>query len=304
MQLNKDAYLDSARQGENKWVRYLLAVGLILIMWQIVGAMPYVFLIVGGSILGLVDYTPGTGSLPEIDPLLSFTAFMLASVFFLLGIFLAVRFIHKRRFLSLITPARAIAWRRIIEGSVVWFALSALTSLIEALLYPGRYTWSFDPLRFIPFMILALIFIPIQASTEELFFRAYVLQGVGLRNRNIWLLSAISGILFMIPHLLNPEASVNYPLLSLFYFFMGAFLAYITLREGCLELALGVHIANNLFSILVANYTISVLPSPSLFTVNVLDAFYSVPSGIAGMLIFTWLFLNPLRRRDYEHSSE
>ncbi len=302
--MNQDAYLDSARQGENKWVRYLLAVGLILIMWQIVGAMPYVFLLVGGMVLGLVDYTPGTGALPVIDPLLSFIAFMLASVFFLLGIFLAIRFIHKRRFLSLITPARSIVWKRIFEGFAVWFVLAGVMSVVEALLYPGRYTWTFDPLKFIPFMILALIFIPIQASTEELFFRAYVMQTVGLRNRNIWLLSFISGILFMVPHLLNPEASINYPLLALFYFAMGAFLAYITLRDGRLELALGVHIANNLFSILVANYTVSVLPSPSLFTVQVLDALYSVPAGIVGMLIFTWLFLVPFRRRDQDHPSE
>jgi uncharacterized protein len=143
------------------------------------------------------------------------------------------------------------------------------------------------------------LLIPIQASTEELFFRGYLLQGVGLFSRNIWLLSIISGLLFMAPHFLNPEAAANYVLMGLGYFSMGAFLAYITLRDGRLELALGVHTANNLFTILLANTAISSLPSPSLFTVGVLDPLYSVTVGLVAWLIFVWLIFGPLRRKEH-----
>ena len=80
--------------------------------------------------------------------------------------------------------------------------------------------------RFLPFLFLALILIPIQTSAEELFFRGYVLQGIGLHWKNIWVLSTISGLLFGLPHLLNPEASVNYPLLGFYYFAFGFSLAY------------------------------------------------------------------------------
>ncbi len=150
-----------------------------------------------------------------------------------------------------------------LAGFGLWFLLIGLTSILEALFYPGRYALTFKVEQFIPYAILALVLIPIQTSAEELFFRGYILQGVGLHSRNIWLLSAISGFLFMAPHFLNPEASSNYYLMGIYYFSMGAFLAYITLREGQLELALGVHAANNLFSVLIANYTVSSLPSPS-----------------------------------------
>jgi membrane protease YdiL (CAAX protease family) len=238
-----------------------------------------------------------TGSLPGVDPIVSFVALMLASVFLVLGITLAVRFIHNRPLRTLITPARSIAWGRLFQGFGAWFVLAALMSMVEALLYPGRYVWTLDLRRFLPFVFLALILIPIQTSGEELFFRAYLLQGIGIRLRNIWILSSISGFLFMLPHFLNPEASVNYPLMGLYYFSMGAFLAYITLRDGRLELALGVHVANNLFSVLFANYTTSVLPSPSLFTVNVLDAVYSVPAALVAMVIFVLLFVGPLREQ-------
>ncbi len=66
---------------------------------------------------------------------------------------------------------------------------------------------------------------------------------------------------------------------------------------GSLELALGVHTANNLFALLLANTSISSLPSPSIFTVNVLDPLYSVLAGLVAWMVFVWLIFGPLRRR-------
>ncbi|HEX7394715.1 MAG TPA: type II CAAX endopeptidase family protein [Anaerolineaceae bacterium] len=293
-----NAYLDLIRQGKTGWWRFVLAVALILFLWQILGALPSVFLL----ILVLVDGNPQTGISPAgqfvgVEPVFSFAVLMLASVFFLVGIFLAVRFIHQRPFRTLITPARLIAWKRFFQGFAVWFVLSGLMSLVEALLYPGRYVWTLDLRRYIPFVFLALVLIPIQTSAEELFFRGYILQGVGLRLRNIWVLSAISGFLFMLPHLLNPEARVNYGLMGFYYFFIGAVMAFVTLQDGRLELALGLHAANNLFAALFANYTVTVMPTPSLFTINTLDAVYSVSAAVIGLIVFVLIFMGPLRRR-------
>jgi hypothetical protein len=294
--LKMDKYLDLARQGKYTWRRYVLAVAFILFMWQILGAIPSVFLLISGMINDQIHTITDAITLPGVNPLVSFVALMLGSVAFLLGLTLAMRFIHGRPLRTLITPARSISWGRLLAGFGLWFLLIGLTSILEALFYPGRYSLTFRVEQFIPYAILALVLIPIQTSAEELFFRGYILQGVGLRSRNIWLLSAISGFLFMAPHFLNPEASSNYYLMGIYYFSMGAFLAYITLREGQLELALGVHAANNLFSVLIANYTVSSLPSPSLFTVDVLDPIFSVPAALVGMGIFLWFFLGPFRR--------
>jgi hypothetical protein len=232
-----------------------------------------------------------------VDQTLYFVVSMLASVAFLVGIFLAVRFIHERPFRTLITPARRVDWPRLFQGFAVWFVIAALTAALEALLYPGRYVLTLDLPRFIPFALLALILIPIQTSTEEFFFRAYLLQGFGLRLRNIWVLSVLSGLIFGLPHLLNPEASANYFLMGLYYVSMGAVLACVALREGRLELVLGLHAANNLFAALFANYEISVMPSPSMFTIGELDVVYSVGTGILGLLVFALVFLVLLRRK-------
>jgi membrane protease YdiL (CAAX protease family) len=291
-----NAYLDLARQGKTNWWRFILAFILILFLWQILGALPSVFLLIW--VLG--DGNPQTSPSPagqfvRVEPIIGFVVPMLASVLFLFGIFLAIRLIHQRPFRTLITPALAIAWRRFFQGFMVWFFLSGLMSLVEATLYPGRYVWKLDLRIYIPFAFLALILIPIQTSAEELFFRAYILQGAGLHLRNIWVLSTISGFLFMVPHLLNPEARGNYILMGIYYFFIGGVMAYITLRDGRLELALGLHAANNIFSALVANYTVTVMPTPSLFTVNTLDVVYSVSAAVIGLIGFVLIFIGPLR---------
>jgi len=293
-----NAYLDLARRGQNTWWRYVLAVFEILFMWQILGSVPTALLIVWEMLFGNVRTVQEATSLPGIDPLVTFITFMLASILFLIGIIVAMFFIHRRSLFSLITPARSFAWKRMWQGFVLWFVLAGLTSILEAGLYPGRYAFSFNLAKFVPFAVAALILIPIQTSTEEFFFRGYILQGTGLRIRNIWILCAISGLLFGAPHLINPEAASNYLLMGLFYFAMGAFLAYLTLRDGRLELALGVHAANNLFSVLIANTKISALPSPSIFMANVLDPVFSVPAGLIGLAILTWLCLGPFGQKE------
>ena len=296
--LKMDAYLDLARRGKNAYWRYILAVVLILFMWQIVGAIPYLILLFMALLSGQVHTVNEALNPPGVDPLVSFVALMLASMAFLVGIWMAMRFIHNRSLRTLITPARSIAWGRFLQGFALWFLLMGLVSALEAGLHPGRYSWTFHADKFFPFAIVALFFIPFQTSAEELFFRGYLLQGVGLLKKNIWLLSGLSGFLFMAPHFLNPEASSNYLLMGLYYFSMGAFLAYITLRDGRLELALGVHAANNLFSVLIANYTVSSLPSPFLLTVNVLDPVFSVPVALASMVVFILFFLASFRRQE------
>ena len=289
-------YLDAARKGKNEWWRYLSAIFLILVMWQLVGAMPTLGLLLALSLDNDPATTVNATGPVGVSTTASFVVFMLASLFFLAGIWMAVRGIHGRPLRSLVTAQGGLAWKRLFQGFLVWGTIASLTSLLEALLYPGRYQLTLDLPRFIPFVFIALLLVPIQTSTEELFFRGYLLQGFGLRLRNPWLLSLISGLFFGLPHLLNPEASSNYLLMGLYYIATGAVLAYITLRDGRLELALGMHAANNLFSTLLANYKITVLPSPSLFTIQELDPVFSVIAALVGLGIFLWIFLGPLAR--------
>jgi len=101
-------------------------------------------------------------------------------------------------------------------------------------------------------------------------------------------------------HYANPEVSVNVVLTLAYYFTVGLFMAVITLKDNRLELALGCHIGINLF-VLVANYSGSVLPVPSIFTVTVLDPVYNLVSFIIMAGLF-YLFLNLAKKRELSDS--
>jgi len=93
----------------------------------------------------------------------------------------------------------------------------------------------------------------------------------------------------MLPHLANPEVSAGPVLLALFYFSFGAFLALITLKDNGLELALGAHAGNNLFTALLVNYEGGALTTPAIFTATELDPLFNLVTSLVAMAIFYWL---------------
>lgn len=164
--------------------------------------------------------------------------------------------------------------------------IGGILSLVEAILYPGRYVFTPDLNAYLPIAIASLILVPLQTTSEEFFFRGYLLQHAGLRIKNIVALGFLSGFLFTLPHLANPEVVESGALMLLFYFAIGAFLVVITLRDNGLELALGVHAGNNLFSTLFASYTNDVFQMPVLFSVTKFDMAYNLITLFLGMLVF------------------
>ena len=288
-------YLEVARRGKNDWWRYLISFSSILATWFIVGSIPVVIFMAYISMDGNPDTNfSGTGfeGVPVIP---EFSITMSSFIPFLVATLLAVRFIHERPVRTLVTGKTHIRWKRMFAGAGVWLLIVALLSLFESILYPGRYVLTFQPMTLLVFTALALILIPLQSSAEEFFFRGYLLQWMGLRLKNRWILSLLNGALFFLPHAANPEMATGSILIGLGYFAMGFFFTFITLQDHGLELALGMHASNNLFAALFANYTISALPSPSLFTVQTLDPVYSLASLVVGMAAFYLIFFNPTR---------
>ena len=273
MQSQTSRYLALARLGRNQWWRYLLGALVILFFWLVLGFLPYIWLIGGGS----------------ADPLLDYIAVNFSIVMMLGGLFLTVRVIHRRPLFSLISAERALDWRRITRGAVAWGVIGLIITLIEHLLYPDRYYLSFNPDRFFMFAALALVLTPLQTTTEELVFRGYVMQGLGIVVRRPALVAVLSGGVFTVPHLLNPEVRQHgVVLMAASYFAIGLLLAAVTLRDGRLELAIGVHAANNLLLVLVANYEGSVLKTDSIFTARELDPLYTLITLTGGALVFYW----------------
>jgi membrane protease YdiL (CAAX protease family) len=191
-----------------------------------------------------------------------------------------------------------VNWGRIGLGAIFWFVLSIVVTIGDALLHPGTYHWVFNFPQWLPFALTALLLTPIQTTAEEWMFRGYLLQGMGRIFRNRTGLILLSGIIFAIPHFLNPEMQIDFALLALYYFSIGAFLAWMTLKYESLELAMGVHAANNLFAILIANYEGSALPSPAMFMATNLDPMYSLLSFLAAAILFMLLVFKVSSKND------
>jgi uncharacterized protein len=288
-------YLEVAHHGRNDWWRYLISFPAILVIWFIVGSIPVLLLMAYVSMDGDPTTSYSATGFIGISVLPEFLVTMSSFIPFIVATLLMVRVIHGRPLKTLITGEAQIRWGRMLSGAAVWMVIAALLAVLEALLYPGRYVFTFQPAILLIFAVLALILIPIQTSAEELFFRGYLLQWMGLRLKNKWLLSFLNGVLFFLPHAVNPEMATGSILIGLGYFAMGFFLALITLQDNGMELALGMHAANNLFSALFANYTVTALPSPSLFTVQTLDPVYSFVALVVGLILFYIVFFGLTR---------
>lgn len=273
MQPQTERYLDLARQGRNAWWRYALGAVTIAFFWLVLGYVPYLLLVGAGLSDQLLEYLA-----------VNFSIFMM-----LAGLVLAVTVIHRRPLLSLVTPEARVDWLRVARGALVWAAIAAVIVAIEHALFPDRYYLSFDAERFFVFLALVLVLTPIQAGTEELVFRAYAMQGLALLTRRRVLVAVASSLIFTVPHLLNPEVHQHGVLImAANYFAIGMLLATITLRDGRLELAIGLHAVNNVFLALVANYEGSALTTESIFTARELDPVYALITLVIGAFAFHW----------------
>ena len=83
--------------------------------------------------------------------------------------------------------------------------------------------------------------VPLQTSAEELFFRGYLMQGLGRIFPMRLLPFVITSTLFGLLHFTNPEVDKLGDIILITYLSTGFFLGAITLIDEGLELALGFH---------------------------------------------------------------
>jgi uncharacterized protein len=254
-------YLALADSGRNGWWRYALGLLFIAASWIIGGGYAYAITL-NAALFGSVT---------------EFVAINASVLTLLVAVVIVVMVLHRRGWLTLVTPHSRIDWRRMIEGAVVWIALALFFAFLEHLLYPGRYVWSLDVQRWLPFVAAALLLTPLQCAAEELVFRGYLVQAMGRLLRHPAVLAVLSSAVFTLPHLYNPEAAAyGMAIMAANYFVMGLFLASVALRDGRLELAIGAHAGNNLLLALFINYQDSVFSTPSVFRAGALDPVYSL----------------------------
>lgn len=162
-----------------------------------------------------------------------------------------VRFIHNQSILSLTTARKKVDWNRIIFSFSVWGGFTVVSTIILYYVSPENFIINFEPIKFIIFLLLALILIPLQTSFEEYLFRGYLMQGIGVITKSRLVPLIMTSVVFGIMHIANPEVGKLGMIIMIYYIGTGFFLGIITLMDEGLELALGFHAANNLVGALL-----------------------------------------------------
>lgn len=300
-------YLDAVHQGKNDWWRYLCGVLLIVFCGFLFGSL--LAAIVGVAFLFIWGPDPTRLADPaQLEPLLTqflatahlpnFVVQNLPFIALILGLFLAVKLVHGRRFRSLISPNGRFSWPRCLTGFALWFGMLLVLLAVSYALAPSDFTLTFEPTQWGLLLLASLLLTPIQIAAEELFCRGYLMQGLGLLTRNRLVLVSLPSLLFAMGHFGNPEMARGAVWMALQYWSLGVFLALLTLRDNRLELALGIHAAQNMFVLLLANTADSVLKTPSVFTLNETgDPRFSLIWLIMQGGLFYWLLFGRQSRR-------
>lgn len=275
-------FIEQANTGKNQWFLYILTVLIVFTVMQIASLPLMVYLLVanpealqGGGLEAVTDTNPG----------LALTLLTFVAGFF--SLFFCVRYIHRKNCLDIVTSRPKFDWRRFFFGAGVWAVLSLV--VMFATIYTGEnkdIVFQFDPVNFIGLTIISLLLLPFQTAFEEIMFRGYLMQGFALFFKSRWISFVIVALLFGLMHGTNPEvknfgAEVALPQ----YIIMGLILGFIALKDEGLELAIGLHAANNILMALTFTSDTSALRTHALFkdlnpSVSHLDTLFLLIAGI------------------------
>lgn len=299
MMEGQKTFLDNAKLGRAKWWAYAAGWTVLIVPNAVIQLALYIAILrFAGGFDALKYRLPKGGQEWEqlgIDPLINYVAM---NATFLVGIALMwviVRFIHRRPFVTLLSGRGNFDFDRAILGFVVWFVLSLIAGGINWAFFPEEITISYSARRFLHALPLMAICTPVQCFCEELIFRGYLVQTCALRTRNFWVLVAINGFLFAAPHMRNPGADSNPLLVFLGYLVIGLMLTIFTLRSNGIETAVGVHTANNFFLAAILNNTVTPLDTPSIFLGHNLHPLLDLVT-LAAMSVISYLIFDRYER--------
>ncbi|MCP9201112.1 CPBP family intramembrane metalloprotease [Gramella sp. GC03-9] len=173
--------------------------------------------------------------------------------------------LHGQPITALTTARKKIDWGRF------WFAFGLLAVFIilttagDYWANPEDYLYNFQLVPFLILCVVAILFVPLQTSFEEYFFRAYLMQGFGTLAGNRWVPLLVTSLIFGGLHFLNPEVTKLGNIIMIHYIGTGFFLGIMTLMDEGIELALGFHAANNLLTALIVTADWTAFQTHSIF---------------------------------------
>lgn len=282
-------YIQQAYKGKNEWYHWVITIVLVFFGWQALGAIPLMITAVMHSAnteefsRAAADNFMSLGINSNLFLFLMIFTFAIG----LLVLVLCVKYIHKRTVRSLITSRDKVDWKRFWFGFITWGVIASVLIIAGILISPEHYTWNFKAVPFFTLVAISFLFLPFQTSFEELLFRGYFIQGLGVLAKNRWLPLILTSVCFGLLHGANPEIDKLGNVAFVFYIGTGFFYGITTLMDEGTELALGLHAINNI----VAAFFVT-----TNWTVFQTDALYvdSAEPSVGWEMFFPVLVLYPL----------
>lgn len=245
-------YISQAFNSLHEWWRYFI--GLILIVIAvIIGQVPFTAAVFvkayknGDNIFKLDEQK----MMSILEPNLNLFLMLLSFAIGLIGLFIVAKYLHKQPLIQLTTSRKAVDWKRFWFIFILWGIISSSFVLIDYFTSPEDYVVNFQLVPFLILCVIAILFVPLQTSFEEYLFRGYLMQGIGVVLKNKWAPLLLTSVTFGMLHIANPEVDKLGYMILVYYVGTGLFLGIMTLMDEGMELALGFHAANNLFTALL-----------------------------------------------------
>ena len=275
--------------GVPGWWRYILSL-ISIVVGSILFSLPFVVALVvtkidftqlsqakPDEVQAIIEKSLGNLATAAFDSPISIFLLLASSGVGLIGVWFALRVIHKRTLLSAITTQTKFSWSRVWTGFWVYGLVSLLLIVLGTLLgnllgEPNTIVWTNpNPLHFAGFLLLLLPLLFFQVTFEEVLFRGYIFQSVykmvhTVQHKlfpkqkmhltiTVGVALLVSVVLFGLAHLENGPFKAGI-WVALGYFSVAVFLQWITYKDQRLELAIGAHLANNFLAFGIISNTL------------------------------------------------
>jgi membrane protease YdiL (CAAX protease family) len=287
------SFLDNVTEGKNNKGSYIFTIGITVIGGTFASILFMVlFMVIYFLISGKTDLGTQINFL-NYNPLLLLVLVGISYGIYSLLFYLCIRFIHKKKFISLINTGNNIKWIRIAKGALLWLGIMTIFTILPMFFQEGSFSFNFNPGPFIVLLVLSVLIFPIQASFEEIFFRGYLMQAFGLFSKKPIVPLMITSIIFAVVHFLNGSSLIISLSIVISALILGLMLGIIALGENGLETAIGAHIANNIYVAVFLNSSDSGLGGlPSLITTQSTDPLSGIPlliiMAVLMLIIIFW----------------
>lgn len=280
-------YLKQAFQGRNGFIDYFISIIIILILTNTIGAIPLAIDTLFPQDVNTIPY----GIYQDLKLIYMLFPFVIGAI----AILFAVKLIHKKTIVSFLTTRKKFDFKRAAKGALIWSVILILTS-IPTFLSSDTVVLNFQPLAFLILIFITIFLLIFQTSFEEFLFRGYLMQAFTVATKTRWAPLLITSIIFGLMHISNPEVKEFGVLMTMpTYIIYGLVMGLVVVMDNGLEIALGMHFANNALSSILFTTTASVLKTPALFletnpTLSMTDNIMMLLSSIAFLIVCSFIF--------------